>query len=246
MKNVITAIQSLLKNAIVQSNSPLAWVKRVYFWDPRTIPSGSLPALTIQPISSDYIRRGSVYDQKVRTIEIRLVVNQKDYFDSNIGATVALTGAVYSNSQITFTSANHWLVADDEVQIESANPSTFNGTYKIVSATTNNFVVAKQSNPGIYVNSWTWKRIAVETVGMVEQVIEQVESSDFDHETAAYSVCGVIQKNPTLPFTDENGTARKASQDAKVRSVNYWFSDVRWFPTFEVTTTVEVTEIGDR
>jgi hypothetical protein len=39
-----------------------------------------LPAIAIQPISTDYVQRGSRYDQKEHTIEIRLVYNQKDYY----------------------------------------------------------------------------------------------------------------------------------------------------------------------
>jgi len=246
MKNVILAIQSLLKSAIEQNNSPLEWIKRVYFGDPVLIPLSSLPALTVQPITSEYLMRWSRYDQKKHTVEIRLVYNMKSYFGSEAGSEVAISGGIWANSAITFTSAAHGLIAGDEIEVKNSSPQTFNWTYEIVSATVNAFVVAKVSNPGTYVWSAVFQKMTVEKVFNIEDAIHKIEEADYDHETAEFSVCGVIQNNPELPFVDPDGNPRKASQLAQVRSVNYSFSDVRGFPTFEVTTTVEVTAIGDR
>jgi len=79
MDKVIQAIYELMTSASGQSSQPLSGIN-VYYWDPVQIPEQSLPALTIQPISTDYILRGSEYDEKIHTVEIRLVYNQKDFY----------------------------------------------------------------------------------------------------------------------------------------------------------------------
>jgi len=60
-----------------------------------------------------------------------------------MGSQVAITGAIYANSAITFYSTAHGLEEGDEIEISGVSPSPFNGTYSIVSAATNSFVVAK-------------------------------------------------------------------------------------------------------
>jgi hypothetical protein len=57
-------------------------VKSVYWGDPVKIPESDLPAFVVMPISSDYTRRGSRYDQKLHTVEIRLVYNMRSYAQS--------------------------------------------------------------------------------------------------------------------------------------------------------------------
>lgn len=66
-----------------------------------------------------------------------------------------------------------------------------------------------------------------------------------DHSTAALSVCGTIQGNTSLPYSD-GGVTRNAAELAQIQSVNYSFSENRGFPTFEVVTTVSARVIGDR
>lgn len=80
MKNVILAIKELLEASVADSNSPLHNIKKVFFGDPMVIPESDLPAIAIQPVSTDYVMRGSRYDQKQHTVEVRLVYNQKQYF----------------------------------------------------------------------------------------------------------------------------------------------------------------------
>ena len=80
MKNAITAIQQIFKNVVSNASSPLYGVKKVFFGDPVNIPETDLPALAIQPISTNYNQRGSRYDQKNYSIEIRLIYNQRQYF----------------------------------------------------------------------------------------------------------------------------------------------------------------------
>lgn len=80
MQTVISAIKGLLDTTVSNSSSPLHDVKKVFFGDPMIIPESDLPAIAIQPISSDYVMRGSRYDEKVHTVEIRLIYNQKQYY----------------------------------------------------------------------------------------------------------------------------------------------------------------------
>ncbi len=79
----------------------------------------------------------------------------------------------------------------------------------------------------------------------VEDAMKKVEMSNDDHETTAFTVCGTIQKNPTLPYTD-GGNTFNACEIAQVTNVNYALSTNRGFPTYEVTTTVKIRAIGDR
>lgn len=40
-----------------------------------------MPAIALQPVDTGYNMRGSRYDQKTCNIEIRLVVNRKDFYN---------------------------------------------------------------------------------------------------------------------------------------------------------------------
>lgn len=246
MKNIITSIQQLLKNAVIQSGSPLADIKRVYWWDPIDIPESSLPALTIQPWQSVYLQRGSQYDQKTHTIEIHLVYSAKAYLDSNLGAEISITNAVFSGGQIVFTSAAHGLSVGDEITLYGVNPDTFSGTYAITAKDTNTFTVSKWSTPGTYVSGGVFRESTTDKVSSVEDAIHKIEETGDDQETAAFSVCGVIQKNPNMPFLDGAGVLHYAATLAQVKTVDYSFSVSRGYPTFEVITTIEVIGIGNR
>jgi hypothetical protein len=122
MKNAITAIQQIFKNAISQPSSPLNSVKKVFFGDPVLIPETDLPALTIQPISSNYSQRGSRYDEKTHTIEIRLVYNQKQYFLTNISTPKNISSGSFSASEITFVCTGHGLSVGAAIVVEGCNP----------------------------------------------------------------------------------------------------------------------------
>lgn len=247
MKTALSAIQSLFKTAIKQPTSPLYGVKEVFFGDPITIPEASLPALTIQPISTDFVQRGSRYDQKNHTIEIRLVYNQKQYFGKNLSSAKTVTGAFWVSDEITFTVANHGLSVGSSVVVSGCSPDRFDGTFAVKAVSdSNTFVVSKSANPGTYVSGGSLQTATNDKVFAIEDAIAKVEDSDVDHGTEEFTVCGTIQKNPSLPYVDAGGIERNAAELAKVRSVNYSFSENRGFPTFEVVTTIEVTAIGDR
>ncbi len=72
MNKILSAIQD-----IITGNKPTG-VKDVIKGDPQKIPESSMPAITIQPITTDYFKRGTRYDEKVHTVQIRLVYNAKD------------------------------------------------------------------------------------------------------------------------------------------------------------------------
>ena len=171
MEKSISAIKQLLENSVSQAGQPLSDIRKVFFGDPVTIPESDLPALAVQPISTDYNMRGSRYDEKIQNVEIRLVYNAKAYFGQ--------------------------------------------------SGLQNDKVFA------------------------VEDAMRKVEMSNDDQETAQYTVCGTIQKNPDLPYK-VGLDIQKVCELAQVTSVNYALSTNRGFPTYEVTTTVKIRVIGDR
>jgi hypothetical protein len=172
MNNVIEAVVQLLTAAKANGSSPLNTVKSIWWGDPVMIGESDQPALVVHPVSTEYARRGTQYDQKRHTVEIRLVYNVKTF-----------------------------------VGRSASNP------YKVFS---------------------------------VADAIDKVELLVSQSGTSVLSVCGVIQSNPTLPYTPEGGDPTVAAQDARVTRVNYVFNSARGFPTFEIIVTMEATVIGDR
>lgn len=85
MKKVIYALQQIISGEVERQKSagewPLLWIKRVFFGDPRQIPETNLPAIAIQPMSSEFVMRWSRYDQKNETIEIRIINNEKNFYE---------------------------------------------------------------------------------------------------------------------------------------------------------------------
>ena len=79
VQQIVEALVQLLRNTIAQTDTPLKDVKAVYWGDPVKIPLSSMPALIVHPVSSEYFRRGTRYDQKLHSVEIRLVYNISQY-----------------------------------------------------------------------------------------------------------------------------------------------------------------------
>jgi len=80
----------------------------------------------------------------------------------------------------------------------------------------------------------------VNKVFAFSKAIKQIEDSN-SQKTLSNTVCGVIQKNSTLPYNSVNTATL-----AKVQSVDYTFSDARGFPAYEVVVTVTARAIGNR
>lgn len=181
MNKVIEAITQILEAAVANASSPLYYhasssptgVRSVYFGDPIQIPESNHPALVVHPVSTDYVKRGSRYDQKVITVEVKLVDNVKHYL-----------ATTPSDSQ---------------------------------------------------------------RVSSVERFGNMIEKVDTSQKTNVLSVCGLIQNNPKLPYTDpDTAAAATASQDAQVRRVDYVFNSARGYPTFEAIVLIDVVTQGDR
>lgn len=87
MNRIIEAIQQLLEAAVANSSSPLYYhattnpfgVRSVYFGDPIQVEKSSHPALIVHPVGTSYEARGSRYDRKIHSVEIRLVDNIDNY-----------------------------------------------------------------------------------------------------------------------------------------------------------------------
>lgn len=223
-------------------------LQSVYFGDPITMTKSSLPALAVQPISSDFSRRGSRYDQKTHTIEVRLIYDIEQYFSSEELQTLQVTARKwYGDNRWKYTTEReHLLSVWQTIIFDWFIPSSHNWTYTVIEIEDDfNFVVSRTEVPDPD-TFWTVTTAIVDKVFSIEDAILKVENSNANHWTERFTVCGAIQKNPFLPYVDAQGMQRNASEDLKVLSVNYSFSDTRWFPTFEVTTTVEAIAIGDR
>ena len=246
MKNVILAIKELLEASVANSQSPLYWVKKVFFGDPMVIPESDLPAIAIQPVSTDYVMRGSRYDQKQHTVEIRLVYNQKQYFWQNLATGVSITAGSFSVNAMSFTATAHSLAVGDSIVISGVLPEAYNGTYLVATVpNANTFTVAKSIDPSTFATGGIVQKATNDKVFAIEDAISKVESVNADHSTAALSVCGTIQGNSSLPYTD-GAVTRNAAEIAQIRSVSYTLSENRWFPSFEVVATVVATVVGDR
>ena len=126
MQKVVSAIKDLLDASVANTGSPIHDIKKVFFGDPVVIPENDLPAIAIQPINTEFTMRGSRYDQKTHTIEVRLVYNQKQYFGKNLGVSKTITAAAFSSSSINFTSTAHGLSANDSIVVSGVVPDTFN------------------------------------------------------------------------------------------------------------------------
>lgn len=247
MDKILRAIQQLLKASIAAGSSPLEWLKRVYVGDPVQVPLDSQPCLIIKPISSDYSSRGTKYDSKTHTIQIILLYNQRDYYESRRGAAKAVSTAVRSASVVTVTTSTaHGLTVGQDITIEWSNPEWYNGTYKVATVTNSTtFTYSKPVNPGAYVSGASVYGDNIEIVNKVMEAIERTEESNDEMETIQYTICGTIQKNQDLLYNDGVSTYKTASR-AKVKNVSYLFSQIRGFPSYEVVTTVEVLAIWDR
>lgn len=128
------ALQQLLQAEIADSDSVLYGIKQVVFGDPRKIPQSNLPAITISPQGSSYNMRGSRYDQKTHSIDVKIVYNAKDFFGSddaeNTTDKVFIVEDAINKMEATLTGSH----ATDQhsvagvIQSNSNLPLTENGT----------------------------------------------------------------------------------------------------------------------
>lgn len=79
MERVIEALKQLINTSTEVVGSPLADVKTIYWGDPIQIPESNLPAIAIQPVTTQYNKRGSKYDRKTHVVDVVLIDNVKRY-----------------------------------------------------------------------------------------------------------------------------------------------------------------------
>lgn len=99
----------------------------------------------------------------------------------------------------------------------------------------------------LVMNLNTYKDTAPSDVGIIlalQTAANMMEQTDTAQKTSAKTVVGVIEANPTLPYTS-SGT-KYAAVDTVPQSVDYVFNSSRGFPTFEVIALFRVTSQGDR
>lgn len=95
----------------------------------------------IENVSQTFDGYGTVYSVPSNTI-VQVVQIGPAIANSytEIRGTSTITGASGNGSQVTFTASNDY-ETDDVITVSSVSPSSFNGTYKIVSANSSAFVV---------------------------------------------------------------------------------------------------------
>ena len=175
MDKVILALQSIISESVSQQATanvgPLKDIKAVYYGDPSQIADTYMPAIAIQPINSNFSLRGTRYDEKIHTIEVRIIINRKEYY------------------------------TDQD---------------------------------------------ASQKVTAVQDMANRIESQWNNEDVIHTSICGIIQNNLCLQYTNDLSQLVSAATLSKVVSVQYRFSTERGFPTYEGVVTLEVHTIWDR
>lgn len=249
MDKVLSAIKQLLEASVQQSWSPLSDIKKVYYGDPITVALSDCPALIVRPKSTEYVPRGNQYDQKKYNVEVVLVYNQSSYYGSYKGTPFAIIAwSRLAGTTTLQTSINHNITAGQTVTVTGITPSWYNGTYIVTAVPSPDEIeVAIVADPGAYVSGGSVRSDDTSIVYAVKDSVDKVENNDPlpSFETEAYTVTGTIQKNPLLPYTSAGNTYNTASF-ASVRSVDYIFSNSRWFPTYEVIIGLDATVVDQR
>ena len=99
----------------------------------------------------------------------------------------------------------------------------------------------------VVMNFNTYKDTDPDDAGVVlaiQTAHDMMESTDTAQKTSAKTIVGVLEANPTLPYSS-SGT-KYAAVDLVPVSVDYVFNSSRGFPTFEVIALFRVTLQGDR
>lgn len=122
MNTIVRAIVELINNSVDTPGSPLAWIKKVYHWDPRKIALSSFPAIVVKWIESDYRIRGTATNTKVYRVDIILVVNAKDYY-KDVDNDVEKVEAVEAwHNMVNKTSSDHSTIPETIVWIIESQP----------------------------------------------------------------------------------------------------------------------------
>lgn len=242
MDKVLAAIQQLLETAKAQSGSPLANIERVYLGDPKTIASSDQPALIVTPVSSDYIARWTVYDQKNFIVNVILVVDTKLFFGSQAGTPIAISAGSWLAGVATITAVWNTYEIGDDITIYGVDPDGYNGTFKVTGVSGDDFTIDLPVDPTTYVIGWFARKDDVQKVFAVADIVKTVEQTWAGTlQTDTDSICGVIQSNPRLPYNWVDTCAY-----CNVQGVTYQFSSDRGSNTYETIIGVLVQQIANR
>lgn len=141
------------------------------------------------------------------------------------GTAKTITGATWASNQATFTSNAHGYVAGDIVKVAGMTPTGYNGTYKVVSVTTNTFIVAKTTNPGVFSSGGTATKQAMAKFNtwwvkglVIGDTVRFLERATGTYETNTLSF--VDEDNDVLAFdTNFVSTILTVANDTKVELV---------------------------
>jgi hypothetical protein len=85
MLRLLESVKKLIEREVESQKvswvGPLLDTTIVYLWDPIFVGESRLPCIIVHPKKTDYIQRGSQYDQKNCSFDIRIVLNRKHFFD---------------------------------------------------------------------------------------------------------------------------------------------------------------------
>jgi hypothetical protein len=245
MNEIINAIKQLLETSVAQTGQPLDDILRVYNGDPIRVPNENLPCLIIKRGNTEYVMRGSRYDEKIHNVQIILLYNQSQFFSHNVGTLKTITDASWSANEATFTIVGHGYSVGEEVNIQNIDPTGYNGFHTITAKTDDTFTVAMTLDPGTYSSGGT-ASLTTDDIVHIEVDASKKVGNTTNKEVDQYTICGTIQNNLSLPYT-ASGTTTNQVDIARVVGVEYiGLTESRGWRAYEVVVNIEAKVIGDR
>lgn len=241
MDHIIEALHFFIKQSVQTQGSILSWIKRVFWWDPKTVDESNMPAIIVRPRTSNYNSQNTKLDRKVYTVEVILIYNMKQYFNMWQWDAIEIDSITQSWSTATITvDTPHGLNNKDEIQISNVDEK-YDWPYKVTVIDSTSFTI-ENSNSITY----TWDGIVraynVSKVFTVADAIKKMEWVGTNtNATESQSIVGIIQSNQTLA----HWWVPRASF-SRVVSVVYQETNNRGFPAYEVIGTVDITVLADR
>lgn len=240
MDHIIWAIQTLIQESVNTPWSILSWIKRVFRGDPKTVDETNMPAIIIRPRRSDYNSQNTRLNRKLFVVEVILIYNMKNFFNSSRGTSIDIANITQSGSTATITTADpHGMSTNDEIQIDHVNEH-YDGPYRITVTGADTFTIENDA-PITYTSWGTATPYNVQKVFTAEDAIKKMEWTGITNNAVRQqTITGVIQSNPTLVV---DGVAR--ANFSRVLSIVYQETTARGFPAYEVIATVDVTVLAD-
>ncbi len=157
-----------------------------------TTVAGTRQAITLTPqVSAD------VQVDTVRHYRRGGTLTGNWYFIGQQGnwASLAVTGATWAASVATLTvGANHGLLVNGGITVQSMTPSGFNGTYQITAVTATTVSYALTSNPGAFVSGGTVKFADISTDTAIASAAQLSLTNDVPVTTANSAGTTVLEQ----------------------------------------------------